>query len=151
MSNELIVTEQDHKESVVVSSARAVTRHAQVIQFNGRAMVLENVRLEGGGEMEQYVPLHKDRFERLAYPVLGGVSRSRMADVFAYVIHTAPDYSEYGHLVKLGEKVWDSRALKFVEGVTDDVVVWRSPYEVVKKKGPVPFVLRDANVSSRAL
>lgn len=140
--NEVTIKEEEDARggSVVVRNAEVVTSRERIIQFNGRAMVLQRLEVDGRS-FEQYVPLHKDTFERIAYPLLGGVSRSRIADVFAYVINTAPDYSELSHLVLIGDWVWDTRALEWVSGADENSVVWRCPYQIVEKEGPVPFVM----------
>lgn len=129
------------REGVVVSSAAMITGRCTVVRFNDRAMVLDRVMVPGIGEFTQYVPLHKDRFETIAYPLLGGVSRSRMSDVFAYVVNTAPDVTDQGHLLMMGSRVWNMRTLEFEEIEDTSVVVWRSPWEAVEKEGPVSFVM----------
>lgn len=146
MSNELAVYEgetdgYEEKKSVVVRSAELIAARERVITFNGRAMVLQEVTVPKFGVFEQYVPLHKDVFERLAYPILGGVTRSRIADVFAYVINMAPDYSDYSHLIMMGDRVWDSRALDFVTDVPLEKVVWRCPWSVNPVPAPLDFVM----------
>lgn len=73
------------KVSVVTISAMQVSGQVRVARFRGRPMVLEE------DPYPHFVPLHKERFDRIAYPILGGVSRSRMSDVFAYLGNTAED------------------------------------------------------------
>lgn len=133
--------EQQSKSGVVVVSANKITKKEKIIQFNGRAMVLSTVPVKGIGDFEQYVPLHKEVFERIAYPILGGVSRSRIADVFSYIINMAPDYSKFRHLIMMGDRVWDCQALDFVDGIDLDSVVWRCPWSVTPTPGPVPFIM----------
>lgn len=143
MSREIQVSVQEEPTpaSAVVASARLITQDSVIIQFQGRAMILETIDIKGYGPFEQYVPMHKDTFERIAYPRLGGVSRSRIADVFAYVVNMAPDYSEHSHLIMLGDRVWDSKELDFVDGIDLNKVVWRSPWSVNPVNDAVPFLM----------
>lgn len=135
--------EEEEKESagVVVASANKIIKKAKIVQFNDRAMVLDQVQVPKIGAFEQYVPLHKDIFEKIAYPILGGVSRSRISDVFAYIISTAPDLTSRSHLILLGNKVWNMRTLEYEEGVNPDSVVWRCPWVPVDVDGPVEFIM----------
>lgn len=120
------------KVSVVSISAMQVSGQVRVARFRGRPMVLEE------DPYPHFVPLHKERFDRIAYPILGGVSRSRMSDVFAYLGNTAEDLSVNDRYVLFGlgdsdsTVVWDMETLEFIDGVDHDSAIWRSPY------GPVP-------------
>lgn len=137
------------KGNVVADSAVTVTSHYRVVRFRGRPMVMKHE------PYPHYTPLHREGFDRIAYPILGGVSRSRMGDVYAFLSNTAEDYTDLEDRVLFGlvdpderyyhrearVKVWNMRTLEF-EDVDDYVdVVWRCPYGVIEGDEPVKFVM----------
>lgn len=135
------VDEEARGSGVILAGARLFAGRYRVARYFGRAMLLDTVQVPGFGPFEQYVPFPKERFDSLAYEVIGPVTRSRMQDTYAFLVNTAPEISGSGHLMLFGDEVWDSRALDFAEGVDTDRVVWRSPWRVSVPGGPVPFVL----------
>jgi hypothetical protein len=152
-------------QTIVQRSSEAVEAQYQVIGFKGRAMVM--VRQP----YPHYVPLHKDRFEKLAYPILGGVTRSRMNDVFAYLCNSAVDLTANQNLILFGvplhqvqveadtdlaaivknpPTVWDMEQLTIRAEMRDtkldtptDGVIWRSPYAKVPNSEAVEAGVRD--------
>lgn len=147
--------------SVVARNSVQIGELYRVIQFRGRPMVMTQT------PYPHFVPLHKDRFDRLAYPILGGVSRSRMSDVFAYLGHTAEDLSDNDHKIGFGvaigdmeaqadtdlvfmnehkPAVWNTRDLTWEHGESVETCVWRSPHPVIKSKTQkrVDFVMQLA-------
>lgn len=144
---------------VVVQAALAILDLETIRQFRGRAMVMER------RPYPHFVPLHKDRFDKLAYPVLGGQTRSRMGDVYAYLSNTVEDLTEYEDLILFGippslmeveadtdiahafthkPLVWDMRSLEWVLGEEVGRCVWRSPHPPVnprKEAEPIPFIM----------
>lgn len=131
---------QDEAASMSVITARSlkVFEGHTIVRFHGRPMLLTS---DGG--FEHYVPLSKDRFEEIAYRCLGGLTRSAVSDVFAYVINLAPDVSRSDHYYLFGTQIWDGRRLEFVEGMPLEQVVWRSPYAPAKNQ-QVDFLLAAA-------
>lgn len=130
--------EEASQMSVITSRAIQVFRENVVVRFHGRPLIL----VEDGG-FQRYERLGRDRFEQILYGMVGGVSRSATADVFAYVTSIAPDVSGHGHLFLLGGQVWDSRTLDFSQE-DPATVVWRSPVAPLGAEGPVPFLLAAA-------
>lgn len=129
--------DEDNKLTVVATNANEVTQYNKVVRFRGRPMILTDT-----GGFDHYVPLHKERFDRLAYPILGGVSRSKMGDVFSYLSNTAEDLTDNDHLILFGRTdvddegrpkhgvpiVWDARRNTWDPHMPPTVAVWRSPY-----------------------
>lgn len=132
--------EPDKKFTIVQTNAAEISAGYRIAQFRGRAMI------EVFEPYPHFVPLNKDRFEQIAYPVLGGVSRSRMSDVFAFLCNTAEDLTDSENLVLFGmteideggerpknlsehgiTTVWDMDSLD-MSGMPPSVCVWRSPY-----------------------
>lgn len=114
-----------------------------------------------------FVPLHKEKFESIAYPLLGGVTRSQMGDVFAYISHSAEDLTANDHLILFGvpigdmeveadtdlsfvaankPSVWDMNDLEFDTLANPNDCVWRSPYARLAEKTdkPLEFIMQLA-------
>jgi hypothetical protein len=131
--------------TAVADKALAVGGVVRIASFRGRPMLLINE------PYQHFVPLHRERFDRLAYPILGGVTRGQMGDVFAYLANTAEDLTGYDRYICFGAgtdhaTVWDTRDLKWVE-TGADLAIWRCPYPVRPQEGPVPFVMSLAGGS----
>lgn len=130
--------ENSDKLSVVARSAQVVTSQEVVARFRGRPMVLLRE------PYPHYVPMHREMFDQLAYPILGGVSRSRMGDVFAFIGNTAPDLTGNDRYILFGRgehsNVWDMRDLEWVGG-SEDQAIWRSPHDPAPLTGPIPFIM----------
>lgn len=140
------------KATVVANSSELLRECYRVARFRGRPMV------EITDPYPHFVPLHKDRFERMAYPLLGGVTRSRMNDVFAFLSNTAQDLTYNDRFVLFGlpddpnSVVWDMDRLEIREDIPASDCVWRSPYAMAKpsilhKEAPLPFVMSLAGGS----
>lgn len=133
--------EGEVKSSVVSINAAQVASMVRVARFRGRPMVMVDK------PHPHFVPLHKEMFDRIAYPILGGVSRSRMADVFAYLGNTAEDLTVNDRYILFGaphdknSRVWDMNNLEFVDDVDHDQAIWRSPHAPMETTEPEPFVL----------
>lgn len=153
--------EQQQVATVVRNNAITVAESYQIVRFRGRAMIRIDV------PFPHFVPLHKERFDQIAYPILGGVTRSRMQDVFAYLSHTAEDLTHNEHLVAFGVPasvlvaarlpvdveliqanppvVWDMDELRVRDDVSVEQCVWRSPYPLIEGDGKrLPFVMQLA-------
>lgn len=153
-------------KSVVARNAKEVAGTEYICRFRGRPMVLDYK------PFPHFVPLHKERFEKIAYPILGGVTRSRMTDVFAYLSSTAEDLTENEHYILFGvpddlmeveattdivfnhknpPTVWDMDELTITQSVIPAQCIWRSPYRKVVppkdadgKRKPIPFIMQLA-------
>jgi hypothetical protein len=141
----------ERQKNIVVASATSIAKSHRVAAFRGRPMVLEEE------PYPHFVPLHKDRFERLAYPLLGGVTRSRINDVFAYLSNTAEDLTDYDRYILFGlgtglnahpdaiTTVWDMERLEMTQSIHADQTIWRSPYAPVPTHNkPVEFIMQLA-------
>jgi hypothetical protein len=149
--------EAKSKLSVVEVSAHTVQEQHTLAQFKGRPMLLLRQ------PYPHYTALHSDRFARLAYPLLGGVTRGRIKDVEAFVGAMAPDLTTNSNLILFGTEdpieeyyhqravtaVWDTDTLEY-KAVTPELAeacVWRSPYGQIASPdahGPVqriPFIM----------
>lgn len=160
--------EQDSdKQTVVHRNSAEIVQYHRIIRFRNRPMVLV------AAPYPHFTPLHKENFDRLAYPLLGGVSRSRMSDVYAYVTYTSVDHSDNEHLILFGvpiedvvieadtdlafmtahkPAVWDMQSLCWSASTSPDQCVWRSPTPRISttaaKRTPIPFILSLAGGDS---
>lgn len=136
--------------SVVVRQAGLILDEVRIVRFRNRPMLLESF------PYPHFVPLTKEKFDGIAYPRLGGQTRSRMADIFAYLSNTTEDLSYNDRYILFGledamddetyhqsarTRVWDMHTLSWADDVPPTQAVWRSPYGVIENSDPVPFVL----------
>lgn len=128
--------------TIVQKNTQTVAEQYRVIRFRGRGMIMVYE------PYPHFIPLHKENFDRIAYPLLGGVSRSRMNDCFSYLVNTAEDLTPYEDLILFGSTeagedgkpknlaegalttVWDMDEL-MISSAPPSSCVWRSPYAKV--------------------
>lgn len=147
---------------VIAAGAMLIRQHEQIVRFRNKPMILITK------PFPHYTVLHKERFDRVAYALMGGVTRARVADLFAFLSNTSEDMTDnqfqilFGvdprhmdiqadtdllHLFDHKPRVWDMESLSWVMAAGEDTnsIVWRSPYPVIKpydeKPEPVPFVM----------
>ena len=124
-------------ETVVTRGGDLIHSRHQVISFRNRPMILVQ------HPYPHFQPLHRETFERIAYPLLGGVSRSRINDVFHYMANVAPDLTANERYILFGQTetddhgnvtgtpaIWDMKTLQIVDSVLPTECVWRSPYSM---------------------
>lgn len=147
--------------TVVENNSKAVAHQYRIISFRGRAMI------QIDKPFPHFEPLHRERFDRIGYPVLGGVTRSRMTDVISFLSNTTEDLTANEYLIGFGvpldkleveadtdlrfaathkPAVWDMVGLAWRPDLEIDDCVWRSPYSRVsaEKPEPVEFVMQLA-------
>lgn len=150
---------EEVKKTAVQTQSEMVEHYYRFAQFRNRPMVMVD------DDYPHFVPLTKERFDRMFYALVKGQTRSRVGDVYAQVCHSAPDLSTNDHLILFGledsanamyaesgfysaratSMVWDTSTLEWTT-VEDNpalatATVWRSPYGVVQRDEPVPFVM----------
>ena len=122
---------EEKKLTVVQVASSQVAEIIKVAQFRGRPMILETE------PFPHFVILYRDKFDKIAYPILGGLTRSRMADIFSYLGSTAPDISGHDRYILFGllsgpHQIWDMQTLEWVEDVDPENAIWRSEYAPVR-------------------
>jgi hypothetical protein len=125
----------EQKPSLVIAASLAVASQYRIARFRGRAMLLEEE------PYPHFVPLHKERFDRIAYPILGGLSRSKMSDIFSYLANTVEDLSPFDRYILFGSgtsnpQIWDTQELRFDPDVDPEQAIWRSPYAAATPAQP---------------
>lgn len=155
---------EKRKMTIVAECAGMVMARVRIVLFRGRTLILEYE------PFAHYAPLSRDKFDRLAYPIVGGVPRSRMGDIYAYVCSTADDLTDHAHMIGFGQyldevvveadtdiaflaanrpTVWDMRDSSVAGRTAEDLstCVWRSPYPRVVADGKLPFIMQLAGGS----
>lgn len=149
----------EKKKNIVAANALAVQNQTHIVRFRGRAMVREE------WPYPHYRALFKDTFEQIAYPILGGVSRSRISDVYAFINSTAEDVTDNGRYIQFGldevqdddtwhadakTRIWDTYELRWVDTSTPIDTIWRSPYGDIELEQPghVKFIMSLAGGDS---
>lgn len=148
--------DEEPKKSVVQISAEKVLEVERIIRFRGRALVLVYQ------PFPHYVPLTKDRFEEVAYRLLGGVTRSRISDTLAFATNIADDLTPYESHVLFGVPGLSDEEMEDVDALANHVkptvwdmkqhtqsdvppknTIWRSPYKPVFTDSSyrVPFIM----------
>lgn len=148
------------KMTIIEWSVQQILSQHRICRFRGKAKLLE---LE---PYPHYSTLSKDDFKDVAYPILGGVTRSKINDSYDYLPSKVPDLTANDHLILFGlpdpsdgayadagyyhrdavSRVWDCERLEWLE-LTPELeqqTVWRSPYGVIDYDQPVAFVMQLA-------
>lgn len=147
------VEKDESQLTVVAQSSQAVQQSYRIVRFKHRPMIEQPI------PYPHFIPLHKEQFDKLAYPILGGVSRSRISDVYAYLCSTAEDLSKNEHLLSFGipllerpieadtplefhvknpPAVWDMDELAWRSEIDQSACVWRSPYQPLNRSNTAP-------------
>lgn len=149
--------------TAVSKGSETVSTKYRVARFRGRAMI------EIYEPFPHFVPLHKERFDKIAYELLGGMTRSRMGDVFSYLGNVAEDLTDMEDFICFGisnvgvdgkvqnwsefgaTSVWDMEAIDIRSDVLPADCVWRSPYaklaylpEGSPYRGRIEFIMQLA-------
>lgn len=132
--------------TAIDAGAMAMRLHYRIIQFRGvRMFKPRNLR-------EHYIVMDRAAFERAVYPLIGGMSRNRLNDVFHYLYHTAEDLTANDHLIVFGAGtkhpvVWDMEMLEVRTDISPDDCVWNTPYSIEEYDEPIPTIMELANGS----
>lgn len=147
---------------VVYAGAMVLMEREQFGRFRNQCMLMVTT------PYPHYIALNKELFDQIGYDNLGGVTRSRLADIYAYVKAKAEDLSSEADHILFGvdhrqveitadtdvaalmthkPRVWDMDSLSWVMAFPEDMpkYVWRSPHFAIKphddKPTPIPFIM----------
>lgn len=149
------------KAAAIEASALVILDAVKVVRFRGKLLVQDSY------PFKHFKILTKTHFDEVAYPLLGGVNRSMIGDIHAFVSATSDDLSSNGHLIGFGQTltdviveadtdlaflkkntstVWNMRDLSVEHGTPIDDTVWRSPFARVAsdKHEPLEFIMQLA-------
>jgi len=121
------------------AATTVLTRH-RVVHFRGSTLV--KVRKP----YMHFAPMDKEAFNQIAYPLVGGMPKSRMNDTFAYLRGVAKDITNNDHYILFGagthrQTVWDMERLEVRADVLPNDCVWRSPYSPLPMTKPVEYIM----------
>jgi hypothetical protein len=132
---------------MTINDAKAVITQHRIVRSRNKVMVKTRK------PYEHFVPMDKEAFDRIAYPLVGGMPTRRINDTFDYLRSTAKDLTANDHLILFGagtnhQTVWDMEALEVRTDIPSDDCVWRSPYVLTLITRPVKFImdLADGNM-----
>ena len=138
------------KVTVIEATAQAVLKQYRIVNFRGKTFILDD------GPYPHYRLLGKDEFDKLVYPLAGGVPRSRVGDIYSFTQAVCEDLTPNGHKILFGldvatsmmhpeltdydayfssnnkQLVWDTRELAVLYSDDPDGCVWRSPFPRVR-------------------
>lgn len=136
----------EHGELIIPPTAvqkrsAVVAELYRVVTFRGRPMLLVT------DPFDHFIPLRREHFDKIGYPVLGGVTRGQMGDTFAYLCNSSEDLTNSDHLILFGQKddlapnyrsiVWDMQTLS-ATAYQPESTIWRSPYAQLSPPAPDP-------------
>lgn len=135
-------------EHTIDTAATAIMTQRRIIRFRSTVMIMVRE------PYEHFVPMDKETFERICYPLVGGMTKNRMNDIYAYLCGTAKDLTNNDRYILFGAStncpsVWDMEALEMRPDISPDNCVWRSPYAAAHDNKPVPFILSLAGGNTR--
>lgn len=121
-------------------AAAAVQMRHRVVRFRDNAMV--KVRRA----YEHFVPMNKETFDQLAYPLVGGMPKTRINDTFAYLSAVAKDVTDSDRYILFGagtghRVVWDMERLEMRTDILPDDCVRRSPYTPIPATKPIKLIM----------
>jgi hypothetical protein len=136
----------------IEAGTKLILERNRITWFCGRLMI------EVSQPYPHFQPLDKSQFDSLAYPLLPGIARTRLNDIFACIKATSLDLSGNSHLILFGNMaddkaqlaVWDTEALGFRDDIEPKDCVWRSPYSVspMPNTGELVKLLVNGNENS---
>ncbi len=142
--------------------AQQVQTQHNIVRFRGQALLLV------AEPFPHYITLTEEVFKRVAYPIIGGVSRGKMGDLYSFVRATAPDATVDENYILFGvtslthdpvthdpipptHEIWDMRQARRVTdpSANASACIWRSPYSPISNfvdgtHVRMPFVLELA-------
>lgn len=116
--------EEGVKEKVREKRARAIAQKYDIINFKGGHFYREK------GE-RSWSPLRSDDFARIAYRTCGhAITSGQVRDLEHLFRADSPDLTDRGHLIAMGDAVWDMSKARFVNSKYDpEDCIYQTTYE----------------------
>ena len=129
---ELVVEKHEGKPSVKKELAEKLRYDTKIVRFKGATFIQDGQR---------WLDMTSDKFAEACYNLFGsGLTKSRINDLEHLFRTTAPDYSDRAHLIAFGNRVWDTKQLKWSITPAEDCI-YRVPYEPREVEGRIPFIM----------
>lgn len=121
-------------------AATSVLARHRIARFRGNPLIKTRK------PYERFVPMGKDVFDQIAYPLVGGMPRSRMNDTFAYLCSVVKDITANDRYILFGagtsgQTVWDMERLEMRTDIFADDCAWRSAYIPILAPEPIKFIM----------
>jgi hypothetical protein len=132
-------TKAEEQKTLDIAHIQKVLR---VARFKGTTMYMAD---DG-----YWKPLAEDYFRTRAYAILSTPMRSRINEVWDYMQLGTPDLTKYAQYIRMGDLVWDTKAVEFTEQVaTEDCVYATSvtpDLEPVRSEFVLDIAKRDDSI-----
>ena len=105
----------------------------RVARFKGTTLYM--------AENGYWQPLSEDYFRAAAYGLLDVPTRARVNEVWDYMQYGTPDLTKYAQYIRMGELVWDTKAVDYTTEISTEDCVYASPYTPDLEPQTSEFVL----------
>lgn len=95
------------KMTAKLTRYEAISELTDIINFKGATLIK--------GQDGFYRPMTSDAFARIAYDKYPGILKQQISELEHKFRATAPDHTDRAHLIGMGEAVWDTKKLAFVQ------------------------------------
>lgn len=95
------------KMTAKLARFEAIEELTDIINFKGATLIK--------GDDGYYRPMSSDAFARIAYGKYPGILKQQISELEHKFRATATDQTDRAHLIAMGERVWDTRKLDFVQ------------------------------------
>lgn len=95
------------KMTAKLARYEAIEELTDIINFKGATLIK--------GDDGYYRPMSSDAFARIAYGKYPGILKQQISELEHKFRATAADQTDRAHLIAMGERVWDTRKLDFVQ------------------------------------
>lgn len=132
----------------IAANAAVIAAQHRIIRFNDCLMI------EVLEPYPHFIPVTREHFVDVAYPLLGRVKRSHLNNVFDHLSYSALDLRNNDHLVLFGNladpnarlSVWDMDRLVIRADIAPEDCIRRSPYSMqysptTYSDSPIPLIL----------
>lgn len=96
-----------------------INKEMRVARFKGTTMYL--------ADNGYWQPLTEDYFRTIAYKVLLTPMRSRINEVWDYMQLASQDLTKYAQYIRMGDLVWDTKAVDFTNEISTEDCVYATP------------------------
>ena len=95
-------------------------------------------------------PLSEDYFRAQAYKYLSMPSRTRVNELWDYVQYGTQDLTQFAQYIRMGDLVWDTKAVDFTSDISPEDCVYATRYTPQAEPEPSEFVMAIAKGDERA-
>lgn len=116
-----------------------IQKHVRIAQFKNNPIYL--------ADNGYWQPLGEDYFRKLAYTHLETPGRTRVNEVWDYVLYGTPDLTQYAQYIRMGDLVWDTVSVDFTTEISTEDCVYATHVTPDTDPESSKFILALANGS----